>query len=187
MVATREPNYLSDCTAMTCCGVATVAALELHMIEEYATGFGPAMSRLFNISWSEFSFLLTFTFVGPVIYSLTALGLFWRLRFAGFVAWFIFIGPGVAELAHFIFPFLTPAIEPHTLSPVTTSVANGTVIANMPNFWLSATGRYYFPGLYTAILPMVPGIYGIWAVLRADRMRRLLMPSIPDAGQAGRS
>src|SRR5258705_1920705 len=28
----------------------TVAALEIHMIEEYLTGFGPAMSRLFHIS-----------------------------------------------------------------------------------------------------------------------------------------
>src|ERR1700730_16970032 len=31
----------------------TVACLEGHMIEEYTMGFGPAMSRLFNISWSE--------------------------------------------------------------------------------------------------------------------------------------
>src|SRR5262245_32839702 len=31
----------------------TVAALEAHMIEEYLTHFGPAMSRLFDISWSE--------------------------------------------------------------------------------------------------------------------------------------
>jgi hypothetical protein len=36
----------------------TVAALEAHMIEEYLTGFAPAMSRLFNISWSEPSFLM---------------------------------------------------------------------------------------------------------------------------------
>src|SRR2546425_9048530 len=28
----------------------TVAALEVHMIEEYLTGFGPAMSRLFDIA-----------------------------------------------------------------------------------------------------------------------------------------
>lgn len=28
----------------------TVAALEVNMVEEYLTGFGPAMSRLFNIS-----------------------------------------------------------------------------------------------------------------------------------------
>jgi hypothetical protein len=31
----------------------------------------------------------------------------------------------------------------------------------MPNYWLGATGRYYFPGLCTAILPMIPGIQAI--------------------------
>jgi hypothetical protein len=31
----------------------TVAALEAHMIEEYWTRFGPAMSRLFDISWTR--------------------------------------------------------------------------------------------------------------------------------------
>jgi hypothetical protein len=41
----------------------TVAALEVHMIEEYLTGFGPAMSRLFDISWTERSFLMVFAFV----------------------------------------------------------------------------------------------------------------------------
>jgi hypothetical protein len=150
----------------------TVAALEVHMIEEYVTGFGPAMSRLFDVSWGEFSFLLIFTFIGPILYALTALGLFWRVRIAGFMAWFIFIGPGVAEFTHFIFPFLKPAIAPHDLNSLTATVANGTVVANMQNFWFLATGRYYFPGLYTAVLPMIPGIYGIRTVLRADQARR---------------
>jgi hypothetical protein len=54
----------------------TVAALEVHMIEEYLTGFGPAMSRLFDIRWTERSFLMVFAFVGPTLYALTALGLF---------------------------------------------------------------------------------------------------------------
>ena len=90
----------------------TVAALEIHMAEEYLTGFGPAMSRLFDISWTERSFLIVFAFVGPALYSLTALGLFYRVPFAGFLAWFIFIGPGVAEFTHFIFPLLQPAIRP---------------------------------------------------------------------------
>src|SRR3954452_19273526 len=51
----------------------TVAALEVHMIEEYLTGFGPAMSRLFDISWTERSFLMVFAFIGPILYTLTAL------------------------------------------------------------------------------------------------------------------
>ena len=46
----------------------TVAALEIHMAEEYLTGFGPAMSRLFDISWTERSFLIVFAFVGPALY-----------------------------------------------------------------------------------------------------------------------
>jgi len=90
----------------------TVAALEAHMIEEHLTGFAPAMSRLFNISWSEPSFLMIFAFIGPVLYSLTALGLFWRVPFAGFLMCFIFIGPGVAEFVHFIFPALRPDVQP---------------------------------------------------------------------------
>jgi len=36
-------------------------------------------------------------------------------------------------------------------------------VAGMPNYWIGATGRYYFSGMYTAVLPMIPGI---WAIRR---------------------
>lgn len=154
----------------------TVACLEAHMIEEYGTGFGPAMSRLFNISWSQNSFLLVFTFVGPIIYSQTALGLFLRVRLAGFLAWFIFIGPGVAEISHFVFPLIVPAVRPHDPAAITAAVGHGRVIADMPNYYFGVTGRYYFPGLYTAILPMIPGIYGIRRTLMAARRSDRALP-----------
>jgi hypothetical protein len=147
----------------------TVAALEAHMIEEYVTGFGPAMSRLFNISWSERSFLMIFAFIGPVLYSLTALGLFRRVPLAGFLMCFIFIGPGVAEFVHFIFPALQPDVLPTVAAPVQAIVGRGQLMQNLPNFWVHVTGRYYFPGMYTAILPMIPGIYGIRKLLIAGR------------------
>jgi hypothetical protein len=147
----------------------TVACLEAHMTEEYLTGFGPAMSRLFDISWTERGFLLTFAFAGPVLYTLTALGLYRRVALAGFIACFIFIGPGVAEFTHFIFPLLRPALRPDDLQPLTQAVSNGRVVADMGNYFLGATGRYYFPGLYTAILPMIPGIYGLYVVVRYGR------------------
>src|SRR5436190_21860248 len=113
----------------------TVAALEAHMAEEYLTGFGPAMSRLFDISWTEHSFLMVFAFIGPTIYSLTALGLYYRVPLAGFVAWFILIGPGVAEFTHFIFPALQPAILPDVREPISQAVANGRFVSHMPNYW----------------------------------------------------
>ena len=150
----------------------TVAALEIHMAEEYLTGFGPAISRLFDASWTEQSFLIVFAFVGPSMYALTALGLFYRVRLAGFIAWFIFIGPGVAELTHFVFPLLEPAILPQLLEPISQAVSNGHFVANMPNYWLGASGRYYFPGLYTAVLPMIPGIWAIVRTVKASRRLR---------------
>jgi hypothetical protein len=147
----------------------TVAALETHMIEEYLTGFGPAMSRLFNISWSERSFLMIFAFIGPVLYSLTALGLFRRVPLAGFLMCFILIGPGVAEFVHFIFPALQPDVQPTVAASVQAVVGRGQLMQNLPNFWVHVTGRYYFPGMYTAILPMIPGIWGLFSLVRVAR------------------
>ena len=147
----------------------TVAALEIHMIEEYLTGFGPAMSRLFDISWTERSFLMVFAFVGPIVYTVTALGLYRRVPLAGFVAWFIFIGPGVAEFTHFIFPALKPAIQPEIAGAISQAVANGHYVADMKNYWFRTTGVYYFPGMLTAILPMIPGVYAIRRVLSESR------------------
>jgi hypothetical protein len=146
----------------------TVAALEAHMAEEYLTGFGPAMSRLFDISWTERSFLMVFAFIGPTLYSLTALGLFYRIPVAGFLAWFIFIGPGVAEFTHFIFPLLEPAIRPELRDTISQAVSNGRFVTDMRNYWVKTTGVYYFPGMYTAILPMIPGIWAIRRALRAS-------------------
>jgi len=162
----------------------TVAGLELHMAEEYLTGFGPAMSRLFDISWTEQSFLLVFTCIGPALYSLTALGLFYRIPLAGFVAWFIFIGPGVAELTHFIFPLLEPALLPELTAPISQAVSNGRFVADMPNYWLQATGKYYFSGMYTAVLPMIPGI---WAIVRTIRRQPKFVEARARAQQLSRA
>lgn len=150
--------------------VVTVACLQIHIVEEYLTGFGPAMSRLFNIPWSEKGFLMVFVLIGPTIYTVTTLGLFYRVPIAGFIAWFIFIGPGVAEFTHFIFPLLQPDIEPANLHAVTQTI-RGTAIANMPNYYYKTTGHYYFAGMWTAILPMIPGIYAIYRLTNEHRQR----------------
>ncbi len=84
----------------------TVAALEVHMIEEYLTGF-----------------------------------------------------------THFIFPLLKPAIQPELVGSLSQAVSNGRFVGDMHNYWVKTTGVYYFPGMYTAILPMIPGIYTIRRVI----------------------
>jgi hypothetical protein len=52
----------------------------------------------------------------------------------------------------------------------------------MPNYWIGATGRYYFPGLYTAVLPMIPGIY---AIVRLARLRTRGMDDRVPGGDRG--
>ena len=139
----------------------TTAALHVHMYEEHSALFGPAMSRLFGIAFPDERFMQIFVFALPTLYYLTAIGLLLRVPLAGFVAWFIFIGPGIAEVTHFIFPLITPALEPANPAPIG-AVINGVRIEGMANHYFAVTGKYYFPGMYTAILPMIPGISAVW-------------------------
>jgi len=129
------------------------------------------MSRLYDIPWSEQSFLLVFALVGPTVYTLVTLGLYYRIPLAGFVAWFIFIGPGVAEFSHFIFPLVRPDIAPANIHTLTQPI-DGTVIRDMHNYYFRATGHYYFAGMYTAALPMIPGIYSIYKLVKVHRLKQ---------------
>src|SRR5260221_12127216 len=88
------------------------------------------------------------------------------------MAWFIFIGPGVAEFTHFIFPLIRPTLSPEIPQTISHVFPNGRLISNMPNYYLGTTGRYYFAGTYTAMLPMIPGIYAIYTLLQNDREKR---------------
>ncbi|KQR70725.1 hypothetical protein [Pedobacter sp. Leaf176] len=151
--------------------VLTVACLQIHITEEYLTGFGPAMSRLFDIPWSEKGFLMVFALIGPTIYTLTTLGLYYRIPLAGFIAWFIFIGPGVMEFTHFIFPLLQPEIKPTNLNAITENI-NGSIISSMPNYYYKTTGHYYFAGMWTATLPMIPGIYAIYRLTKEHKLQK---------------
>jgi len=64
---------------------------------------------------------------------------------------------------------LKPSLEPSNLAPIAATI-HGVRVEQMENHWMSATGRYYFPGLYTAVLPMIPGIYTIVWLFRSRRL-----------------
>jgi hypothetical protein len=52
-----------------------------------------------------------------------------------FLAWFIFIGPRVAEFTHFIFPILKPAIQPELAGSISQAVSNGPCVASELLTW----------------------------------------------------
>jgi len=113
----------------------TVGCLHIHILEEYLAGFAPAMSRLFQMpAFTESLFLISFAFVGISLWILAAIGLIYQNPLANYVAWFMFIGPGFMEITHYIFPLL------------------------------EGGSYHYFPGMWTAWLPMLPGLYGMFLI-----------------------
>jgi uncharacterized membrane protein YjjB (DUF3815 family) len=48
----------------------------------------------------------------------------------------------------------------------------------MPNYYFKATGGYYFSGLYTAILPMIPGVYAIYRIIKASKEEKTSLRTI---------
>src|SRR5439155_27210918 len=63
------------------------------------------------------------------------------------------------------------ALSPTVTTSITAYTSGGRLVSEMPNYWIGATGRYYFPGLYTAVLPMIPGIYAIYRQYRTPLER----------------
>ncbi len=117
----------------------TVACLHLHIMEEYLSGFAPRMSRLFDIpSFTVQTFMISFAFIGIIVWILAGIGLLYRNPLANYAAWFMFSIP-VMEFSHYIFPLI------------------------------EGGPYHYFPGMYTAWLPALPGFYGVYLLWRESR------------------
>ncbi len=118
----------------------TLSLFLLHVLEEHRFDFAGRISAAAHVRWSEHDFVLLIVLAGPAIWILGAIGLHRRHPLGNYLVWFIFIGMILGEPAHLlVFPFLEG-------------------------------GRYhYFPGMWTALLPMVPATYGAWRVASEHR------------------
>ncbi|HEY2064518.1 MAG TPA: hypothetical protein VGG84_01055 [Gemmatimonadaceae bacterium] len=115
----------------------------MHVLEEYAFDFPGRVAAAAHVRWTEAQFIEVIVLLGPAIWIAGALGIYKRHPLGNFVAWFFFVGMMLGEPTHMlVFPFMEG-------------------------------GRYhYFPGMWTALFPMVPAMYGIWRMLADDRAAR---------------
>lgn len=120
--------------------LSAIAAYAIHRTDEELSGFVPAMEELTGRSAADVT--------SPVSIALVVLSAMWVLSvllmrhdhaIGHYGAWALFAGFGVIELAHFVFPLLTP--EPYG----------------------------YFPGMVTAPLISAVGWWGLWRLWRAER------------------
>lgn len=127
----------------------TMAALSVHMIEEYLAGFPAAMRALFEMTaFSDRAFVVGVVCGMQALFAVGAWAIASGRPVGRYFAWFVFIGPGGSEWAHYVFPLLDD--RPYG----------------------------YFPGMWTACLPMIPGLLGLRA------MRRLSAEARSSAGDA---
>lgn len=136
--------------------LATAAGFLLHVIEEYLGGYSLAISRIFGFPWTERAFFITVILLSAMLF-LSTIGLLLKKSVAGFIA-LLFVLTRFAELALFVFPFVRPVVAPFNAGSVSATLGK-TVVADMPNYYVAATHSYYFPGMFTVILPLVPAIF----------------------------
>ncbi len=119
----------------------TAAMLMLHLWEEYVFDFAPRIAELNGTTWSGAEFLFMILFVLPSVWIIGAIGIYFRNPLGNYVAWLIFVGMIFGEPAHIlVFP-------------------------------IKAAGPYdYFPGMWTALFPLVTALWGIHVIL--DDLKR---------------
>lgn len=114
----------------------TGAALMAHIAEEYAFEFASRMAQLGAHGWTQEHFAHSIVFFGPAVWILGAAAIAFRNPLGGYFAWFLFVAMIFAEPVHYVFPLLE----------------------GLP--------YDYFPGMWTALLPMVPAIWGLRLLTR---------------------
>jgi len=117
----------------------TVMFFVVHVYEEYVTDFEALISELVGHRVPEENFLFIAAFMAPFIWIGGAIMLIKQWAYGYYFLCAFFIAMTVAELAHFVFPFMV----------------DGTF--------------HYESGMYTAALPLIPAFYGLYVMSREIR------------------
>lgn len=111
----------------------------IHVYEEYYFGFNQIATQLSGREVSQQSFLTFAGFFAPAMWVTGAILIIKRWSIGYYFLTFFFVGMTVAELAHFIFPFI------------------------LFGEW------EYTAGVATAALPLIPAWYGLIITIRETR------------------
>ena len=120
----------------------TVILFIIHVYEEYIMDFEVALTDIFGFHVDEPTLLTVAAFMAPVMWILGAILILKKTQFGYYFLSFFIIAMTMAELSHYIFPFME----------------DGTF--------------HYVPGMYTAALPLIPAGYALYVTLREIRLEK---------------
>ena len=115
----------------------------IHVYEEYVTDFEVAITDITGFHVLEKNFLTIAAFIGPSLWLIGAILLLKKTQVGYYFLSFFFVSMIIAELSHFVFPFLE----------------DGTF--------------HYVSGMYTAALPLIPAGYGLYITMCEIKKERL--------------
>lgn len=120
----------------------TIILFILHVYEEYLTDFEVAVTDIFGFHVQEQVFMTIAAFIGPAMWITGAILLLKKTLFGYYFLSFFIVAMTMAELSHYIFPFMQ----------------DGTF--------------HYVSGMYTAALPLIPAGYALYIVLREIKLEQ---------------
>ena len=121
----------------------------VHVGEEVLTHFNRAIASLSGHAWSDPEFDYLITLIGPVIWVLAAYSLWKRQAFGNFILWFMIVGMMLGEPTHLL------------VFPIVRILQDG-------------VNYTYFPGMYTALFPMIPAILALVLIIQDHREWRAI-------------
>jgi|GEM_PF-476209 len=114
----------------------------IHVYEEYVFGFEKVVAALNGHPFTQFKLLTMAGFLAPAAWIIGAILIIKRWALGYYFLAFFFVAMTVAELTHFIFPFI---LYGHFT---------------------------YTAGVYTAALPLIPAWYGLYVTIQETRKIR---------------
>lgn len=124
----------------------TIIFFIVHVYEEYLTDFEVAITDITGFHMLEKNFLTVAAFFAPVLWITGAILIIKKTHVGFYFLSFFYVAMMFAELSHYIFPFLE----------------DGTF--------------HYVSGMYTAAIPLIPAVYGLWVTLtEIKKVKRLAL------------
>jgi hypothetical protein len=123
-----------------------LALFYVHVGEESLTSFNQAIAAITGTRWPDQEFTFLIALIGPAVWVLGALSLWWRQPFGNFVLWFMIVGMILGEPTHFV---VFPVVVMYKFD----------------------VGYRYFSGMYTALFPMIPAIMALVTIIKDHKER----------------
>ncbi len=131
----------------------TATVLMFHIVEEYIFDFGTMIGGITQGIWTTEQFLWSIGFGFPIIWIFGAFAIAKRNPFGGFVSCFLFTGMLLGEPTHLL------------IFPIREALLHG-------------GGYDYFPGMWTALAPLVSGLWGIAVIVKDSQRQKLNLASV---------